>query len=214
MDRPELAIVIPAYNEEATISTVISDIRKYGLPVVVNDASTDQTFTAAKSAGAEVVTHKKNLGYDKALDSGFKKAHELGCKYVITMDADGQHDASMIRGFLNLLRENNDVVIGIRDRRQRFSEHLFAFVTKYFYNIQDPLCGMKGYRMHVYEKLGHFDSYGSIGTELAIFAARKNFIISQLKVLTKDRVGKPRFGSILKSNYVILKAMILMFIKS
>lgn len=67
------------------------------------------------------------------------------------------------------------MVLGVRNSKPRFSEHLFALMTKRKFGIKDPLCGLKGYNVKVYEKLGHFDSYESIGTELMLLSARNNF---------------------------------------
>jgi hypothetical protein len=65
---------------------------------------------------------------------------------------------------------------------------------------------MKGYRTSVYRELGYFDSYGSIGTELALYAARRRKSIAQVPVITRPRADAPRFGSNLTANLRILRA--------
>ena len=92
MDRSRVAIVIPAFNEEKTISKVVRAANKFGKSIVVNDGSKDNTGEIAKRSGAIVFMHKINLGYDAALNTGFKKAAKLKFDYIITLDADGQHD--------------------------------------------------------------------------------------------------------------------------
>ncbi|MEO6923291.1 MAG: glycosyltransferase family 2 protein, partial [Bryocella sp.] len=171
MDRSRVAIVIPAWNESATIADVVRSARAYGLPIVVDDGSTDETAALAREAGAEVISHEQNRGYDGALNSGFQRASELECEIIVTADADGQHDPMLITKFVDAIDRGADVVIGIRSRKQRFAEHLFALYTRIRYGIEDPLCGMKAYRKFVYDALGHFDSHGLVGTELALFAA-------------------------------------------
>jgi glycosyltransferase involved in cell wall biosynthesis len=208
MDRSQVGIVIPAFNESATIESVVRAVGIYGLPIVVDDGSADDTLRLAVAAGAVVVSHPENYGYDPALNSGFKKAVEMGMKIIITVDADGQHVPSLILGFINMIDEGADVVIGVRDERQRFSEHLFAWYTKFCFGIKDPLCGMKAYRKEVYESLGHFDSYKSIGTELMLFAAKNRFRISQVLIATQRRNGQPRFGKSISGNYMIIRAML------
>ena len=79
LGRFEVAIVIPAYNEANTIRQVIRSISDYGVVIVVNDASEDNTGFVAAKAGAIVINHEVNHGYDKALESGFMRADELGC---------------------------------------------------------------------------------------------------------------------------------------
>lgn len=207
MERLRVAIVIPAFNEAETVVGVISAASKYGLPIVVDDGSSDETYNRAISSGASVVRHAVNLGYDQALNSGFKRASELECNYVITMDADGQHDSSILTAFTRALDEGAEVVIGIRDHRQRFAEHIFAWIGNAMWGINDPLCGMKGYRIEVYKALGYFDSYSSIGTELAIYAAKTGKTISQFPVKTQKRSDEPRFGIRYSANKQILRAL-------
>ena len=207
MDRSRLAIVIPAYNEGATIASIVRAVIQYGVPIVVDDGSSDQTDQIARDAGAEVVRHDSNLGYDAALNSGFLCANKIGCDFALTMDADGQHNPSLLPVFIDALGEGADIVIGVRDRMQRIAEHVFAMVSHVLWDIRDPLCGMKAYRIELYRSLGHFDAYGSIGTELAIYAARQHKNIVQIPVLTRDRVDAPRFGRKLCANLQILKAL-------
>jgi hypothetical protein len=123
------------------------------------------------------------------------------------MDADGQHEPAILQSFLRAIDEGAEVVVGIRDRRQRRAEHVFAWIGRRLWGIRDPLCGMKAYRISVYRQLGHFDSYGSIGTELAIFAARSGRRITQVPVRTRDRIGVPRFGRRLQANAKIFRAL-------
>jgi glycosyltransferase involved in cell wall biosynthesis len=209
MDRSRVGIVIPALNESATISAVVEAAGTYGVPIVVDDGSTDDTAELAKQAGAVVVSHERNRGYDAALNSGFRKAAGLGSEVVITVDADGQHDPSLLQKFIDRIAAGADVVVGIRSRRQRFPEHLFAWYTSFRFGIKDPLCGMKAYRTVVYEALGHFDSYGSIGTELMIFAATKRYRLGQIAFDVREREGQSRFSRILAGYYKIIRAMVL-----
>ena len=209
MDRSKIGLVIPAYNESATIYDVVKAASEYGQPIVVNDCSSDDTATLAEKAGAVVVNHATNLGYDGALSSGFTKAKEIGCQFIITLDADGQHNPQLIQQFICELDKGADVVLGIRSNKPRISEHLFALFTKARFGIKDPLCGMKGYEVQVYDSLGHFDSYQSIGTELMIFAAKQKLHIVQIPFIVGERLDAPRFGNMVKANIKILKAMAL-----
>ncbi len=209
MDRPRVGIVIPSLNESVTIESVVKAAGMYGVPIVVDDGSVDNTSELAKGAGAVVVSHSQNRGYDFALNTGFEKAAELNAEIIITLDADGQHDPSLIQKFTDMIDAGADVVIGARNVQQRFSEHLFARYTKLQFGIEDPLCGMKAYRKTVYESLGHFDSYNSIGTELMIFAAKNHFEISQIFIDVRERKDQSRFGQMLSGNYKILRAMLL-----
>jgi len=207
MDKYKVAIVIPAFNEEATIFNIVQSVKKYGIVVVVNDASNDKTKQLAEDAGAIVVSHNKNKGYDGALNSGFSKVKELNCDVIITFDADGQHNHESIKEYINLIEQGFDVVIGSRNKLQRGAEYIFSWVSTWRWGIKDPLCGMKAYRFDVFSQLGYFDSYGSIGTELAIYAAHKNIKIVQQSIKIEERQDRPRFGSSFSTNIVILRAL-------
>lgn len=208
MDRSRIGIVIPALNESATINSVVQAASRYGMPIVVDDGSTDGTGNLALQAGAVVVTHEKNKGYDAAINSGFKKADDSGCDLIITLDADGQHDPTLIQKFIDGINAGADVVVGRRNTRQRLAEHVFALYTQGRYGLADPLCGMKAYRVSIYRSLGHFDSYGSVGTELMLFAAKNNYHLTQVPFIVRERLGDSRFGQKLSGNIKIFRALL------
>ena len=209
MDRSRVGIVIPAMNEAATIGGVVAAAGRYGLPLIVDDGSSDNTAALAILAGGVVVSHDGNRGYDAALNTGFRKASALGCEIIVTLDADGQHDPTILQKFIGQIDAGADVVVGVRSRRQRLAEHFFAWYTRIRFGIKDPLCGMKAYRVNVFCALGHFDSYESIGTELMMFAARNGYCIGEVPFLILERQGKSRFGRIFSGNYKIFRAMAL-----
>jgi glycosyltransferase involved in cell wall biosynthesis len=209
VDRSRIALVIPALNEAATIGAVVERLADFGRVIVVDDGSSDGTAGAARQNGAEVVTHPHNRGYDGALGSGFARAAALDCAYVITFDADGQHPANLVPKFIAELDAGADLVLGIRDHLPRISEKLFQITTRTLYGIQDPFCGMKGYRMELYRSLGWFDSYRSIGTELMLHAVRHHARVAQLPVPTRERVGQARIGRVLRANFVIMRAALI-----
>jgi glycosyltransferase involved in cell wall biosynthesis len=209
MEKCRVGIVIPAFNESATITSVVEAVGKYGVPIVVDDGSSDNTASLALESGAFVIVHEINRGYDVALNSGFKKAAELGSQIIITLDADGQHNPLLIQKFIDVINSGADIVVGIRSSRQRIAEHFFAWYTSFRFGVDDPLCGMKAYRLSVYKALGHFDSYGSIGTELTIFAAKNGYQLQQIAFDVFERTGVSRFGQRFKGNCKIIRAMLL-----
>ena len=213
MDKSRIGIIIPALNESATIAGIVEEAEKYGRTIVVDDGSSDNTAEVASKSGALIVLHKKNRGYDAALNSGFKKAVELNVKIIITLDADGQHNPHLILKYIHAIDSGADIVVGIRNHKQRFAEYLFAWYTRFRYGVQDPLCGMKAYRTELYKALGHFDSYGSVGTELTIFAAKNGYQFQQITFDVRNRKDDSRFGKILSANFRILRAIILSFLQ-
>ncbi|MDD5740229.1 MAG: glycosyltransferase family 2 protein [Candidatus Peribacteraceae bacterium] len=85
--------VIPAYNEERTIESVVRGVQEYvDIVLVVDDGSTDRTPLLAEAAGAKVIRHVENSGSGAATMTGVQAARILGADIVITLDADEQHD--------------------------------------------------------------------------------------------------------------------------
>lgn len=96
-------VIIPTYNNSKTLEKVINDILKFTSNIiVVNDGSYDETKNILKRFEnmVTVLTNIKNMGKGASLKKGFKKAEELGFKYAITIDSDGQHFAEDIPKFL------------------------------------------------------------------------------------------------------------------
>jgi glycosyltransferase involved in cell wall biosynthesis len=203
----KLGFIIPAYNEHKTISTVVKKLGVYGTPIVVDDCSSDGTAELAKADGAVVVSHQQNRGYDQSLNLGFQKALELELTHVITFDADGQHPAELIPDYIALFQKGNDLVVGIRPIKQRMAESIFALYTKARYGIQDPLCGMKGYKMTHFKEIQSFDTLGLCGTELMLRYLKKGLRVAQLPIPILDRADSPRMGRVFAVNVSIMKSL-------
>ena len=212
MERPRVGIVVPALNEAMTIADVVKRINHYGQAIVVDDGSIDATAELARRAGAIVVSHLVTRGYDDALNTGFACATELGCTYIITIDADGQHNPTHIAQMITLLDEGNELVLGIRNRFARISESIFAFYSNSLWGVADPMCGMKGYVASLYKNIGYFDRYKLIGSELAIRSVIAGCKTAQVNIIVGNRIDTPRFGRLFSANYRILRAMLILMI--
>lgn len=210
MERSRVAIVIPALNEARTIGAVLARVREYGDPVVVDDGSTDDTARLAREAGAEVVSHPVNQGYDAALNTGFARAAELGYRYLITVDADGQHNPAQLSEMIGYLDQGYQLVLGERDRMQRAAETLFALLAARRWRVRDPLCGMKAYAVELYRAAGQFDTFRSIGSELAVRSVVAGCRFTSMAIITRDRADAPRFGRRFQANWKILRAMLIL----
>ena len=111
-------VVVPTYNNAATILRVITDIRQYtDHIIVVNDGSTDATAEILSGIeGIEILGYEKNRGKGYALRYGLEFASRAGYRYAITMDSDGQHFADDIPVFLKRIEERPDALpIGARN---------------------------------------------------------------------------------------------------
>lgn len=115
--HPErIVAVIPAFNEERFVASVVFKARRHaGHVIVVDDGSTDHTAELAAAAGAEVVVQPRNLGKAEALNAGFRAALRLDPQAIVCLDADAQHDAAEIPEIVKpVLGGHADVVVGSR----------------------------------------------------------------------------------------------------
>lgn len=104
---PGVFIVIPAYNEGGALGDVVNSLHeRFERVVVVDDGSADETAAIARRAGATVLVHPVNLGQGAALQTGIAYALSEGAAYVVTFDADGQHDADDIPRMIEALERN------------------------------------------------------------------------------------------------------------
>jgi hypothetical protein len=110
-------IIVPAYNEDGSITRVVEHIRK-NVPqadiLVVDDGSNDRTARRARESGAMVISLPYNMGIGSAVQSGFLFAKQKGYHFAVQVDGDGQHPASEIPRLLAALENEVDMAIGSR----------------------------------------------------------------------------------------------------
>ncbi len=117
MNFNDFLIIIPAFNEEETVGSVVSDLRQAGFTkiIVIDDGSRDQTAKRAYQVGAKVLRHIFNLGLGGALATGFSYARNFHPGWVITADADGQHRVVDTIKLAEVASQNKvDVIYGSR----------------------------------------------------------------------------------------------------
>jgi glycosyltransferase involved in cell wall biosynthesis len=117
--RPRVAVVIPAYQEAATIADVAARARTHAdVVIVVDDGSRDGTAAALAGLDVTLLRHATNLGKGASLTDGIVRALDVGADAVITLDGDGQHEPEEIPRLLRAWRASpGDVVVGARLRR-------------------------------------------------------------------------------------------------
>jgi glycosyltransferase involved in cell wall biosynthesis len=210
VEQPKLAIIIPAYNEEKTIASVIESVKDLAPVIVVNDNSSDNTASIAEESGAQVLTLLQNRGYEGAIDAGFRKANEDGYEFVLTMDADGQHTKQAVKSLMSKANSNLlGITSGFRQEYARFSELIFCRYFKLRFGVQDALCGLKLYPLSVYRSYGCFDSQKLVGSELLLYGMKREVPFEQVPIYVEDREEDdiPRYGSLFKANLKIFKAL-------
>lgn len=128
-------VIIPAFNEEGAIGTVLDEVRQH-VPnlavVVINDGSTDGTVSIARAKGAKVLDLPCNLGVGGAVQTGFRHAFDQGYRFVVRIDGDGQHPPEEIPKLLAAIGNSKgeaDLVIGSRFVGERsYASTLFRFL--------------------------------------------------------------------------------------
>jgi polyprenyl-phospho-N-acetylgalactosaminyl synthase len=117
MSYDDVWVVVPLYNEGPVIGGVVQEVRAtFAHVVCIDDGSSDDSAAAAEAAGAVVVRHPVNLGQGAALQTGFEYALSVpSMRWVVTFDADGQHQVSDVLAMLELADSDDlDVVFGSR----------------------------------------------------------------------------------------------------
>ena len=117
MQNEDVWLVVPLYNEATVIADVVGEARSVFPKIVcVDDGSLDASAERAEQAGAAVVRHPVNLGQGAALQTGFDYAlGDPSMRYVVTYDADGQHQIHDVEVMLERVRQGDvRVVFGSR----------------------------------------------------------------------------------------------------
>lgn len=181
--RRGICVVVPTYNNAATLAAVVNGALSYCLDViVVDDGSTDGTSEVlAQISGADIVRHSHNRGKGAALRSGFKRAMELGFAYAITIDSDGQHFPADIPLFLEANRQHPaTIIVGARNmdgtERSRGSRFANAFSNFWFcvhtgHRFPDTQTGFRLYPLRHLTGLRFLTSRYEAELELMVWAA-------------------------------------------
>jgi glycosyltransferase involved in cell wall biosynthesis len=208
--NPEISIVIPAKNEEGSLtalyselSQVLSKTKKTYEIVFIDDGSTDNTYDKIlklrkKDKRVKVIKFRGNWGKSLALQAGFKEAKG---KLIFTMDADLQDNPKEIPNFLKKIeKEKYDLISGWKKNRHDpwhkvipsriLNNFLIPLLTGA--KIHDTNCGYKIYRKEVVQNL---NLYGELYRYIPIIAQKQNYKVGEMVIEhRKRRYGKSKFG--------------------
>ena len=193
--------LIPAYNEAAHAGEVVAKIRSHAVEVVViDDSSTDDTATIARTAGAKVIRHEQNRGKGGAIITGFDYFSRSDAEFAVLLDADGQHDPADIARFVETAqREQADIVVGSRmgDTRgmplvRKWTNYWTSWVTSKLarQRIPDSQCGFRLLRREVLKDLKLSTARFETETEMLIQAGRAGHKIVSIPIRTVYESGR------------------------
>jgi glycosyltransferase involved in cell wall biosynthesis len=194
VDVLKACVIIPTYNNAATLAGVIEDVARYSDHIiVVNDGSTDKTPDAvSKYLSVQLISYPKNVGKGWALRQSFKYASDKGYKYAITIDSDGQHFAKDLPAFINKIEEEpNAIIIGARNMEQtsvpggssfgnKFSNFWFRVETGI--TCPDTQSGYRLYPLEVLKKMRFITRKYEFEIEVLVRAAWKSVNIVSVPV--------------------------------
>ncbi len=155
---PRCVIIIPAHNEEKSVTGVIDEIRELTVfpVVVVDDASTDDTILMARKAGAIVVPLAVQLGAWGATQAGLRYAYKNAYTCAVTMDADGQHLAEYLSVLLKpITAKEADVTIGTCTSRGSLMRRIAWSLLKQVsgLRLEDLTSGFRAYNHRAIKRL-------------------------------------------------------------
>jgi len=196
--------VIPAYNEEIAIgSVVLKTIPHVDEVFVVDDGSCDATAVIAEAAGATVVRHERNRGKGAALRTGISKVQELDFDAIVFLDADGQNNPDEIPELVKtLIEEDADIVIGSRfidgstvdiPAYRRTGQKVLDKITNSFANtdLTDTQSGFRAFSKNAIEKLSFKQDSLDIESGMLMEATELGLRIKEVPITVRYDVGKP-----------------------
>jgi len=217
----KLLVIIPAYNEAASIAAVIADVRA-ALPeadiAVVNDGSADATAAVARAAGPDaVIDLPVNLGIGGAVQTGYLYAARGGYELAVQIDADGQHDPRELAHILQPLCEGRaDCCIGSRFLQRtgyrapwnrRLGIWFFTWMIRWMTGkrFTDPTSGFRAVNRPIIELFARDYPEDYPEVEAIMLLERRGLRVCEASVVMRGRQAGRSSITPLKSLYYMLK---------
>ena len=201
----DVYLVVPAFNEEKTVSQIIEGIAEKGYNVIlVNDGSRDNTLDLAIASKRKypnqifVVSHVINRGLGAALKTGMVVALNKGAKYIVTFDADGQHEIEDIPKVCKPLQDGEaDVVIGARPFEdmpisKSFANIIMNALTLIFYGrkVKDSQSGLRAFTAHAADVINIVSRGYGVSSEFIKEISDKKLRLAEVTIYTPETQNK------------------------
>ena len=223
----DFLVIIPAFNEQAAIGDVITELREVlpNVPVlVIDDCSEDATKDVARSRSADVLLLPHHLGLGGCVQAGYKLAFELGYHYVVRIDGDGQHDPRDISRVMETLRTSGcHMVIGSRfyERHGKHSSvlraigiHIFRLLLRPILGkrVHDPTSGFVGVNRQALEVFTKSFPLEYPEIETLVVLQRKRFRFQEVPCRMRRRLAGRSSITAAKSLYYIFHVLLGVFV--
>lgn len=212
-----IVAVIPAYNEERFIGSVVLQTQKWADQVcVVDDGSLDTTAEIAEAAGAIVIRHEQNQGKGAALNTGLSYAQQLDPEIVVTLDADGQHlPEEMNAVAAPIIDGKADIVVGSRYIEKRSKVPFHRILGHLFFNyvtgsasgvhLSDSQSGFRAFSNRAFKSIRFRSNSFSVESEMQFQAFEKNLKMMEVPITIQYR-DKPK-RSVLIHGLIVLNGI-------
>jgi glycosyltransferase involved in cell wall biosynthesis len=205
--------VIPAYNEEKKIESVVKHVKRFvGRVIVVDDGSTDKTSEIAKKAGANVIKYTKNQGVDYASRIGLENAIKMKPDTILFVDADGQLDPRYIPKFIKAIKDGADYVAGWRDLSnypldRKIGNWGLTKLSNIFCptGLHDTECGYRAMSIDAAKKIKLMGNKYEREMDFAYEIWRNKLKIKEVKIKVPVFYSKPAIKRGLKNFIFLLK---------
>jgi len=214
-------ILIPVFNEGKKFPVLLKQVREFISPsdiLVVDDGSTDDCCLGLENAGVKIIRHPANQGKGAALKTGFAYALQKDYGWILTMDADGQHDPACIPRFLEAVqRTNAGITAGSRRKSlktmpldRRFSNLTTSWILSVIsgQKVLDAQCGYRLYSADFLRKITLKTSNFDTENELLLKAFRTKAKIAWVNIPTiygSEKSHIRRFSDTYKFLSLLLK---------
>lgn len=229
--QSRVLVIIPAFNEAASVARVVHEVVGQGFDaVVVDDGSADATAVNARAAGAPVLRLPVNVGVGAALRCGFRYAVRCGYGIAVQCDGDGQHPAPEIHKLLDVMhRTGAHLVIGTRfedgkplgsdiPRHRRFAMALLARLVRRLtgQRLTDTTSGFRAIREPLLSQFAARYPAQYLGDtfEALIAAHRGGYQLEQAKVEMRKRETGVASASPLASVLYIVRAVLSVILRT
>ncbi len=218
LQQHRVVVIVPAYNEERFIGSVVLKILQFPvIAIVVDDGSSDATALVAQSAGAHVVSHESNKGKGEALNTGIREARLMSPEVIVVIDGDGQH---LVRELPRVVRpvldQAADIVVGSRYLKHTSNTPSGRQVGHWFFNkltgvtsqvnVTDSQSGYRAFSPAAFNADLFYSTDFTVESEMQFFAHEHHLRIMEVPITI--RYTDPPKRSAIRQGLMVLNGIL------